>query len=530
MSGIDAASLVAVRGFFDRIVDRTVPVSGTRVAELTKLLENTFRHVNIALVNELAMFAGDLGIDVWESIEAASTKPFGYMRFTPGPGVGGHCLPIDPSYLSWKVRRSLGVPFRFVELANDVNAHMPDYVVRRLVHALNRMGKPANGSRILLLGLAYKRNTADARTSPGLSIAEGLVELGASAWWPIPTCGAEHIDVPLVVATAEELAAADAVVLVTDHDAFDYASVVDNAPVRARHPQPDDGSQRRAALSRAIERASTPWPRRDHRRSRVHRCQPVCRPGLSAGGRSDRGRRRLLHRAGRQPGRSGRRRDRHGVDPRHRSARGRHPRARGGRPPRGEGVGTPLLEDPVATHEANATGTLRVLEAARHAGGPHVIVASSSSVYGANRPSRPARTWYPAPLSPYAASKLAAEAYALAHAPSFGVPVLVFRFFNVFGPLQRADHAYAAVVPAFVSAALEGRALPIHGDGLQTRDFTFVGSVTAVLAEALSGEITAPGPVNLAFGGRELAPRPRRHPRDRARPSGGPDPRPHPGR
>ena len=115
-------------------------VSGTREAELTKLLENTFRHVNIALVNELAMFAADLDIDVWEAIDAASTKPFGYMRFTPGPGVGGHCLPIDPSYLSWKVRRSLGQPFRFVELANDVNEHMPDYVVRRLMLALQPAG------------------------------------------------------------------------------------------------------------------------------------------------------------------------------------------------------------------------------------------------------------------------------------------------------------------------------------------------------------------------------------------------------
>jgi UDP-N-acetyl-D-glucosamine dehydrogenase len=229
VSGIDPPSLDAVRSFFDRIVDQTVPVSSTRVAELTKLLENTFRHVNIALVNELAMFAGDLGIDVWESIDAASTKPFGYMRFTPGPGVGGHCLPIDPSYLSWKVRRSLGVAFRFVELANDVNAHMPDYVVQRLVHALNRMGKPANGSRILVLGLAYKRNTADARTAPGLSIVEGLVELGAHVLVADPHVRPEHVDVPIVEATAQELAAADAVVLVTDHDVFDYESVVDNA-------------------------------------------------------------------------------------------------------------------------------------------------------------------------------------------------------------------------------------------------------------------------------------------------------------
>src|SRR5207249_3425914 len=132
VSGIDAASLAAVDAFYSSLVDRTVPVAGPKEAELTKLLENTFRHVNVALVNELAMFADDLGIDVWSAIDAASTKPFGYMRFTPGPGVGGHCLPIDPSYLSWRVRRSLGHTFRFVELANDVNDHMPDYVVRLL--------------------------------------------------------------------------------------------------------------------------------------------------------------------------------------------------------------------------------------------------------------------------------------------------------------------------------------------------------------------------------------------------------------
>jgi UDP-glucose 4-epimerase len=161
------------------------------------------------------------------------------------------------------------------------------------------------------------------------------------------------------------------------------------------------------------------------------------------------------------------------------------------------------LEDPVATHEANATGTLRVLEAARRAGGPQVIVASSSSVYGANRTLPAREDMATAPLSPYAASKLAAESYALAHGRSFGLPILVFRFFNVFGPLQRADHAYAAVVPAFVSAALAGRPLPIHGDGLQTRDFTFVGSVASVLAQALAEGVTSPGPVNLAFGGRQ---------------------------
>jgi UDP-glucose 4-epimerase len=160
------------------------------------------------------------------------------------------------------------------------------------------------------------------------------------------------------------------------------------------------------------------------------------------------------------------------------------------------------LEDPMATHEANATGTLRVLEAARLAGGPHVVVASSSSVYGANRTLPASEDLAPLPLSPYAASKLAAEGYALSYARSFGLPMLVFRFFNVFGPLQRAGHPYAAVVPTFVAAALAGEPLPVHGDGEQTRDFTFVGSVVGVLVAALEHTVTAPGPVNLAFGGR----------------------------
>lgn len=225
VSGIDEASLTSVASFYGRLVERTVAVSGTREAELTKLLENTFRHVNIALVNELAMFASDLGIDVWESIDAASTKPFGYMRFTPGPGVGGHCLPIDPSYLSWKVRRSLGQPFRFVELANDVNEHIPDYVVRRLMLALNAKGRSVRGTRVLLLGLAYKRNTGDAREAPGTMIARALVELGAEVRVADPHLSGDTLSVPLVDADADELAAADAVVIITDHDAFDYELV-----------------------------------------------------------------------------------------------------------------------------------------------------------------------------------------------------------------------------------------------------------------------------------------------------------------
>lgn len=228
VSGIDEESLRAVQGFFDRLVERTVPVSSPRVAELTKLLENTFRHVNIALVNELAMFAGDLGIDIWEAIDAAATKPFGFMPFTPGPGVGGHCLPIDPSYLSWAVRRNLGRSFRFVELANDINDHMPDYVVSRLVLALNRAQRPVCGSRVLVLGIAYKRNTGDARTAPGLAIAQSLAELGADVLVADPHVPLREIPFTVVDANRVQVAEADAVVLVTDHDAFDY-------PMIARH-------------------------------------------------------------------------------------------------------------------------------------------------------------------------------------------------------------------------------------------------------------------------------------------------------
>jgi UDP-N-acetyl-D-glucosamine dehydrogenase len=231
VSGIDAASLRAVQGFFDRIVDTTVPVRSPKEAELTKLLENTFRHVNVALVNELAVFAHDLGIDIWEAIDAASTKPFGYLPFTPGPGVGGHCLPIDPSYLSWQVKRSLGRPFRFVELANDVNEHMPDYVVQRLAFALNERELPVRGRRILLLGLAYKRNTGDARESPSRLVAEQLLGLGAEVLIADDHVRPEQIPdgARSVPCRAEELAGADAVVLLVDHDSFDLDLVRDHA-------------------------------------------------------------------------------------------------------------------------------------------------------------------------------------------------------------------------------------------------------------------------------------------------------------
>jgi nucleotide sugar dehydrogenase len=227
VSGMDEASLRAVQGFFDQLVDKTVAVSGTREAELTKLLENTFRHVNVALVNELAMIAHDLGIDVWEAIDAATTKPFGFMRFTPGPGVGGHCLPIDPSYLSWRVRQTLGHSFRFVELANDVNEHMPAYVVNRIVSHLKGQELSVKGRRILLLGLAYKKNTADARESPSCRVAELLVAEGAmvQAADPYVVDASVPAGVVRVEATAEVAELSDLVVVLVDHDVFDLDSI-----------------------------------------------------------------------------------------------------------------------------------------------------------------------------------------------------------------------------------------------------------------------------------------------------------------
>jgi UDP-N-acetyl-D-glucosamine dehydrogenase len=227
VSGIDAASRAAVEAFYGTFVDKLVPVGSTAEAELVKLLENTFRHVNIALVNELAMFAHDLGVDVWSAIAAAETKPFGFMAFRPGPGVGGHCLPVDPSYLSWRVRRRLGHAFRFVELANDVNEHMPDYVVRRVQAMLNRDGLAVKGSRVLVLGLAYKPGTSDARETPSVPVIERLLDLGASVAAADPYVNRIELDPRLerVEAGPEELRRSDVVILLTDHPSFDYDEI-----------------------------------------------------------------------------------------------------------------------------------------------------------------------------------------------------------------------------------------------------------------------------------------------------------------
>ena len=230
VSGLKECCTRAAETFYRGIVDRVVPVAGIREAEAAKLLENTFRNVNIALVNEFAMCCHGLGIDVWEVIDAASTKPFGFMRFNPGPGVGGHCLPVDPTYLAWEVERDAGRQFRCVDIANDINQHMPHYVVQRAIAHLNRQRKSINGSTVLLLGLAYKPNSGDLRESPAVEVAKLLAELGAKVQAVDPLVDPANVPmcVGLIVPTADDLARADLVIVLTDHDEIDWSLVVSN--------------------------------------------------------------------------------------------------------------------------------------------------------------------------------------------------------------------------------------------------------------------------------------------------------------
>ncbi len=246
VSGIDAGSLKVVQGFYDDLVDETVATKGTREAELSKLLENTFRHVNIALVNEIAINARGLGIDFWDVIDAAKTKPFGFMPFYPGPGVGGHCLPIDPSYLSWQFERELGTVSRFVKIANQINDGMPAEVVRRVQAGLNERRKPVNGSRVLVIGIAYKKNSNDARETPATGVIKGLLDMGADVRVHDAHVERYVLDdqITRVELTPEEASASDAVVIVTDHDEIDFDMLVANAPYifDARHRLADDGA------------------------------------------------------------------------------------------------------------------------------------------------------------------------------------------------------------------------------------------------------------------------------------------------
>ena len=233
VGGTDPRSTEVAAALYNLIVETVVPVSSTRVAEMVKLLENTFRAVNIGLVNELALMCRDLEVDVWEVIDAAKTKPFGFMPFYPGPGLGGHCIPIDPFYLSWKARQN-GFESRFIELAGHVNASMPRYVVETVTEALNSRERSVRGSRVHLCGVAYKPNVSDVRESPSLDIANLLIRQGAVVSYSDPhvsvlrEAGLTLDEVPLQQALEDGV---DVSVITTHHDGFDYDAIVRLSPV-----------------------------------------------------------------------------------------------------------------------------------------------------------------------------------------------------------------------------------------------------------------------------------------------------------
>lgn len=228
--GFSPACLDVGVSFYSQIVDQVVPVSSTRVAELTKILENIHRAVNIGLVNEMKIVADKMGIDIHEAIRAAATKPFGFVPYQPGPGLGGHCIPIDPFYLTWKARE-FGVHTRFIELAGEINASMPDYVVSKIISALNERQKSVSGSQILVLGIAYKKNVDDMRESPSVVIMEKLQELGAHVSYSdphvpsFPQMREHHFNLSSVVINPDNLLNYDCVLLATDHDKFDYSMI-----------------------------------------------------------------------------------------------------------------------------------------------------------------------------------------------------------------------------------------------------------------------------------------------------------------
>lgn len=235
VGGIDPLSQEVAVTLYSQVIARVVPVSSPEVAEACKILENTYRAVNIALVNELKVLYDRMGIDVWEVIEAAKTKPFGFQAFYPGPGLGGHCIPIDPFYLTWVARR-FGLATRFIELAGEINTAMPAYVVSRVADALNERGKPVKGSQIALLGMAYKKDVDDPRESPGFELMELLIKKGADVSYNDPHIPClprmrnhPDLDQASQELTVEYLQAQDCVLIVTDHSAYDWDFIVDNA-------------------------------------------------------------------------------------------------------------------------------------------------------------------------------------------------------------------------------------------------------------------------------------------------------------
>ncbi len=217
--------------FYSQALENVVPVSSTSVAEMVKLLENTFRMINIGLVNEMALMCDRIGINVWEVIDAAATKPFGFMPFYPGPGLGGHCIPIDPFYLSWKTKQA-GIEARFIELAGYINGQMPHFVVDKVQNALNDAGKPVKGSHILVMGVSYKRDIDDVRESPALDVMLLLQRRGGIVTYSDPHVPALKVDgIDLHSSPEESAEDVDCVVIVTDHTAFDYEALVGRAPL-----------------------------------------------------------------------------------------------------------------------------------------------------------------------------------------------------------------------------------------------------------------------------------------------------------
>lgn len=234
VGGYDANSLKAAKACYEIAIDTVVPVSSCEAAEAAKILENTYRCVNIALVNELKTMFDRMGIDVWEVIRAAATKPFGFTAFYPGPGLGGHCIPIDPFYLSWKARE-FGLTTRFIELAGEINVGMPEWVIHKLMEALNDRKKPLKGSKVLVLGLAYKKDIDDVRESPSLELIEMLKHRGAKVDYNDPHCPRTHkmreydLRMTSKKLSPQMLAGYDAVLISTDHSSYDYQMIVDSA-------------------------------------------------------------------------------------------------------------------------------------------------------------------------------------------------------------------------------------------------------------------------------------------------------------
>jgi UDP-N-acetyl-D-glucosamine dehydrogenase len=229
VGGLTPACTEAAAAFYGTVCDTVVKAKTAREAEMAKLLENTYRHVNIALVNEMAIFCHELGVDLWNAIDCAATKPFGFQAFYPGPGVGGHCIPIDPNYLSYKVRAELKHPFRFVELAQEINSRMPGYVVDRAAELLNTDAKPLNGARVLLLGVTYKKDIADQRESPARPIARKLLQRGAVLSYHDPYVDSWQVDGRDIPRAASPASAADLTILLQAHTEYDLADIAAKA-------------------------------------------------------------------------------------------------------------------------------------------------------------------------------------------------------------------------------------------------------------------------------------------------------------